>query len=229
MGTDTSPLNIRMPESASINASDIGSIVEENIDISGSVVNELYKKNILYLQCEHACENLLRFMFHITLISIFETIFFFKFVSVDEDRGILTTTNFFTQGLISKCANFSYNETAIINYILRDFVNTSQVITAGAVGLAERNIYNMGLNNLSWKYVGALSGLMLGVVTISLCCKFKIRWIYIFVENIVLVSMLGLYEFMFFETIVKKYKTETPQEISSLFVQQLQDTCRLLV
>ena len=228
---DTTPLNIRIPESLSINAAEFDATKETAVVEGGSgseCLTLACKIHVLRQHCEHICENLLRFVFHIMLISIFETIFFFKFVSVDEDRGILSTTNFYTHGLISKCANFNYNETTILNNILRNLVNASNVIQDGVAGRTERNTYNAELSYLSWKYAGGLSGLVLFLMSISLCCRFKMRWAYIIIENIALVSMLGLYEFMFFETVVKKYKTESPQEISSLFVQGLQQTCRLL-
>jgi len=41
--------------------------------------------------------------------------------------------------------------------------------------------------------------------------------------------MLGVYEFMFFETIIKKYMAESPDEISANFVKGLQSQCGLLV
>jgi len=236
-GIDATPLTLRTPESASINLSaetdlvDGASIADSTdaVKLTEEKFGGLCRKDILAQQCEHICENLLRFVFHITLISVFETIFFFNFVSIDEDRGILATADFYMRGVISKCADFTYNETAVANYILLNLVNVSQVLEQGYVGLTMRTTYNIMLRNLAWKYVGGLCGLTLCLIVVSLACKFKTRWIYIIVENIVLVAMLGLYEFMFFETIVKKYKTETPQEISSLFVQGLQKTCGLLL
>lgn len=181
-----------------------------------------------WITCEKICESLLRFLFHITLISIFETVFFFHFVSKDEDTGILGTTNFYTNSILDRCAKFSYNETAVINYLIGPYVNASAIINAGLVAGSQRTAFNASLNALSWTYVGILAGLMGGVTAVSVWRKYKIHWIYIVTENIVLVTMLGLYEFMFFETIIKKYTVESPQEISGLFVQGLQQRCGLL-
>jgi hypothetical protein len=181
-----------------------------------------------WITCEKICESLLRFLFHITLISIFETVFFFHFVSKDEDAGILGTTNFYTNSILDRCAKFSLNETAVANYLLGPYVNASAIINAGIVAGSQRTALNASLNALSWTYVGILAGLMGAVTAVSVWRKYKIHWLYIVVENIVLVTMLGLYEFMFFETIIKKYTVESPQEISGLFVQGLQKRCGLL-
>jgi hypothetical protein len=183
---------------------------------------------VVWITYEHVCENLIRFLFHITLISIFETVFFFHFVSKDEDDGILATTNFYTNSFLDRCAKFSFNETALVNYLLGPYVNASIIINDGIGARRARSESNASLNALSWTYVGILSALMAGVGVVGLACKYNIRWSYIVVENIVLVAMLGLYEFMFFETIIKKYAVESPQEISGLFVQGLQQRCGLL-
>jgi len=183
---------------------------------------------VVWITYEHVCENLIRFLFHITLISIFETVFFFHFVSKDEDDGILATTNFYTNSILDRCAKFSLNETALVNYLLGPYVNASIIINDGIGARRARDTSNASLNALSWTYVGILSALMGCVGLFAVWRKYKIRWVYIVVENIVLVAMLGLYEFMFFETIIKKYTVESPQEISGLFVQGLQQRCGLL-
>ena len=59
----------------------------------------------------------MRFNFHIFLISIFEIIFYFTFVSKDEDAGILHTTNYYTNSIINSCTNLSDAEIIYINTI----------------------------------------------------------------------------------------------------------------
>lgn len=170
----------------------------------------------------------LRFNFHIFLISIFEIIFYFRFVSKDEDNGIVQTTNYYTQSIVNSCINLSINETNLLNSILNNLVNSSEIISSGNQYANLRNAQNSSLYNLSWSYVGIIGFLQIILFLINYMLKFKIKWKHIILENIVLVMFLGLYEFMFFETIIKNYVVESPQEISALFIKSLQQQCNLL-
>lgn len=178
--------------------------------------------------CEFICDYTIRFLMHICLISLFETIFFFMFVSVDEDSGVLATTNYYTNRIINNCPNFTQNQIIIIDDILRLFVNTTRVLAAGAADSLQRTQFNMALKTVSWYYVIGLFSLLSGFIGFAKYMKYKIHWVQICGENIVLVCLLGLYEYMFFITIVRKYSTETPGEISALFITGLQNQCKLL-
>ena len=76
--------------------------------------------------------------------------------------------------------------------------------------------------------MGIIGFLQIILFLINYMLKFKIKWKHIILENFVLVMFLGLYEFMFFETIIKNYVVESPQEISALFIKSLQQQCNLL-
>ena len=54
------------------------------------------------------------FLFHILLISIFETLFFFLFISKSEDAGIQNTINGYITGVVSQCSGWSSNESAVV-------------------------------------------------------------------------------------------------------------------
>lgn len=170
----------------------------------------------------------MRFNFHIFLISIFEIIFYFRFVSKDEDTGIIATTNYYTQSIVNSCINLSINEINFLNSILNNIVNSSQIIDSGATYAYLRTTQNQNLYNLSWSYVGIIGFVQIILLLINYILKFQIRWKHIIFENFALVIFLGLYEFMFFETIIKNYVVESPQEISALFIKSLQNQCHLL-
>lgn len=173
-------------------------------------------------------EYTLRFLVHITLISVFETVFYFLFVSRDEDTGILMTTDYYTDAIVESCSRLTLNESIFINSILGQFINGSAVIRAGATAAAGRKIINAGLMRQSYFYIGGLAGVMAGIAAFAVWRRYKIAWIAIIGENLVFVTLLGLYEYMFFVTIIKNYNAETPDEISSGFVQGLQRRCGLL-
>ena len=81
---------------------------------------------------------------------------------------------------------------------------------------------------LSLIYIGILGAVQVGLLGISVVNKFKIKWRHIILENLALVVFLGLYEFMFFETIITQYAAISPDEISAQFVRGLQQRCSLL-
>lgn len=179
--------------------------------------------------CEVVTEYFLRFMLHLSLISFFETLFFFHFVSKDEDRGILATTDFYTNSVLASCSNLSGQESQFINTFLERFVNATTILQKSRLAVDSRVRFNSILNNYSWVYFGGLTAVFLGLVAFTCLKGYKMRWAFIFGENIVFVSMLGLYELMFFETIIKNYATLSPDEISGMFVGGLQKKCGLLV
>ena len=170
----------------------------------------------------------LRFVGHVFLISIFESLFFFYFVSKDEDSGILATTDFYTNTLINSCSNLTEPEITIANYVLTKFVNSSTILAQGLNSALIRERLNFAGFVLSWKYTGVLGGLQALLLFVSYYNKFKIRWSHIIWENLALVTFLGIYEYLFFSTVIKTYQTESPQEISARFVRGLQQQCHLL-
>ena len=174
------------------------------------------------------CEYSLLFLIHITLISIFETLFFFAFVSKDEDTGILSATNYYTNSIINGCVNLTLSEQEFLSKILEKFINSSTINEQGLNASKERMNYNTYLLNLSCGYIAILFSGIICVGGYANYHKIKSRWKYIISENLVLVSLLGLYEFMYFMTIIKHYSTESSAEISLLFVEQLHDQCNIL-
>jgi hypothetical protein len=179
-------------------------------------------------RCEQGVEYVLRFLFHLTLISVFETVFFFLYVSRDEDGGILQATNYYTNAIIDSCAGLNVNESAAVNSLLAPYINGSSVIGEGAAATATRAATNNGLMRQSYLYIGGLGAAMVLVAAFGLYKGYRIAWLYIIGENLVFVTLLGLYEYMFFQTIIKRYSPESPAEISAGLVRGMQQQCGLL-
>lgn len=207
---------------------DIESPKISELAISDSPIQKSEDGVIVISWFEFGIDYSLRFVGHVFLISIFEALFFFAFVAKDEDKGILATTNYYTNSIINSCSGLTKNESAFLNLILERFVNSTKVLANGDAFSNLRQATNFRLYNLSWSYVGILGGIELFLLIVSYINKFKVRWGHIIFENLALVSFLGIYEFMFFETVIKKYSTESPQEISAEFVKGLQQRCGLL-
>ncbi len=168
-------------------------------------------------------------VFHIFLISIFESVFFRLFITKSEDKGILTTVQRLVGGVTDTCKTWNHNQTVILNDILTLFVNTTHVEYQSSLAYVARANYNSTIFARSWIYVGALGSLTLVFVFVSIWRK----WIQrthirqILLENMGLVAMLGLYEYMFFSTVIYNYDSISVSEIEGNLVQILQGQCGL--
>ena len=170
---------------------------------------------------------LLRLLFHISLISIFESLFFFFYVSTLEDTGILNVVGGFIQTAANSCTNLTTPDKSFINAVLAYFVNVSQVDSQGSFALATRSQSNQRLMNISWYYVGGCSGLFVATTTYAKCRQIRIYWRKIIGENAAMILLLAVYEYMFFTTIIKPYTPITGDEITQRAVHQLNASCGL--
>lgn len=170
----------------------------------------------------------LSFGIHITLIGIFETLFYFLFVSKSEDEGIQLTINNYIQGVLTQCSSWNTNTTIYINDFLSLLINTTQVINQGQSSSIERKSYNSKLEVQAWLYVVSLFIVISSLAGFSNCSKFPIPWKRIILENLCMVTLLGLYEFFFFKTIIYNYRSLTFEELNLNIVQQLQGSCGIL-
>jgi hypothetical protein len=170
----------------------------------------------------------LRFLFHITLISIFESVFFFLYISKLEDNGINRTIGTFINGAVNSCINDSVIERNITNDFLNLFLNSTIIIQQGDAAYAARSVINNNLFMRSWIYVGGLGGLFVLLTIASVLRKVKIKWGKLVWENCVLVTMLAAYEYTFFSTVIFPYNPITGEEIARNAVWELQERCGLL-
>ena len=167
------------------------------------------------------------FLFHILLISIFETLFFFLFISKSEDAGIQNTIQGYITGVVSQCSGWSSNESTAISEFLALFLNASDVLSSASHDGDKRRYYNFMLQVQAWVYVLIL----LLVFTITALAysirKVPIKWKSVIVDNVCMILLLGLYEYFFFRTIIYKYQSLSDSELDGNIVTQLQTQCGL--
>jgi hypothetical protein len=171
---------------------------------------------------------ILKLVFHIALISVFESVFFFLYVSDLENNGLQTTVAGFITDAVNVCANFTTVERDIANAVLNTYINSSAVIAAGNVMTASRAAQNALLNTQSWIYVGGLSGVFAATILVARLRRIPIAWASLLLENFAMVALLAVYEYMFFSTIIFQYAPLSGQEIARNAVQELHADCGLL-
>lgn len=171
----------------------------------------------------------LSFTFHLFLISIFETLFFFLFISKSEDAGIQGTIQNYVQGVLTSCQGWSANETAAISDVLSLFVNVTQINSSAERAGQRRALENKRLEIQAWLYVVGMASVLIVGGGVARVRKVRIPWRRIIIENIIMVALLGLYEFTFFKTIIYNYQSLTFEELNGGILHQLQDTCGVLL
>ena len=171
---------------------------------------------------------ILKFLFHIALISIFETVFFFVFVSSMEDSGILKTVAVLTDNIVHSCRNLTTLEIDIVDVLLEPFLNATVMAQQANQMLQQRTAYNTTLFRNAWIYVGGFSALFLVGVAYAKKRRIRIRWRTLVLENLGLVFLLALYEYMFFSTVIFPFLPISGQEVANNLVLELQSTCHLL-
>ena len=171
---------------------------------------------------------LIKLLLHITLISIFETLFYFLYVSSLENNGIENAINTFINGAIKDCYNMTSEQIEVVDNIFETYINVSDVIQKGKTEEIARYKYNNHISNIAWGYVSGLSGLFIILSVYTRVRKIKINWKNIVLENLAMVILLGLYELLFFNTIVHKYQPISTEELSRDAVKKLHTNCTIL-
>ena len=192
------------------------------LDISGSIPQP--RKTIATIWIVR----ILSFGIHITLIGIFETIFYFSFISKSEDAGIQGTVQNYIQGIITDCKGWPANTTEVISEILSMLINTTQILSAASASAEKRETYNNALQLKAWLYVITLLSIIGVGGGITYWKGISVPWRRILLENIVMVLLLGLYEFFFFKTIIYNYKSLSIEELNGRFINELQTSCEIL-
>lgn len=167
----------------------------------------------------------IRFILHIVLISLFETLFFWLFISRTEDEALITLVSSYTGNLLNACQNLSVPQRAAVLDLLNLFINSTATDAAGAAAAADRAAFNGILLRASWLYFAGGVSLLAATVGAALWRRLQMRWGQIVAENLVLVLMLGAYEWMFFRTVVLRYLAVSPAELDRMVVDQVEAAC----
>jgi hypothetical protein len=217
------PENVARAAATPLLTSDLVEIPEEPKAATGELKAPVPSQREQYI-----CEIFIKLLLHITLISVFETLFYFLYVSSLENNGIIKTVNTFVNGATKSCENMTAFDIEIVDALLDPFINSTQIISDGNAEELIRTSYNKGISNQAWGYVGAMMGIFALTSTYIKYRKIPIKWGPIIAENVAMVCLLALYELMFFDTIIYPYEPISAKEIARNAVERLQGTCGLL-
>jgi hypothetical protein len=167
----------------------------------------------------------LHLVFHLLLISLFETLFFWLFISQQEDEALTGLVNTYTDRAFSPCSNMTAQQRTDLRIWVSFFLNTSTALSSADAAAADRHILNGILIRNSWLYFGGLTTTFGLLVSTALLRRLTVRWGHLVGENLGLVAMLGLYEWMFFRTVALQYHAITPAELDGMIIREFEASC----
>lgn len=162
---------------------------------------------------------------HICLISLFETLFFFLYVSRSEDDGLLNAIDSYVGSIAGDCSALPYNITADVRSLITALVPLANLSAAASSAAQTRAAHNHALQAQSWGYFGGLLGVVISLIGVARCKSYKIHIRRLLAENMALVGLLGVYEYVFFRTIVYNYTTLSHAELTWHVLTNLNATC----
>jgi hypothetical protein len=167
----------------------------------------------------------LRFSVHLSLVAIFETLFFWLFVSKTEDSALIHLVNTMSTKLLAKCSTLTNTQKVNFLDLVDIFINQTRVQSEGMEAATARAAYNNGLRTKSWLYVGGLVGLVGGLSGTVWWKRVEIHWKQLWLENLALILLLGVYEFMFFSTVVYPYESISLPELEQGLLTNIDAIC----
>ena len=166
-----------------------------------------------------------QFTMHLMLISLFETVFFWMFVSKSEDTALTGLVNNYAAGILNSCANMTQEQRTTLVDIFNALVNVTVVNQQGFAATQGRLAFNDILVRNSWLYFGGLSSLLTVLAGAAVVTKQRLPWRHMMLENLGMVTFLGLYEWMFFRTIVYRYESVSIPELDQMVTNEFITEC----
>ncbi len=161
-------------------------------------------------------------VFHIFLISAFESVFYFLYINRSENAGILAAINSYYQPLVASCStSWSPSTKQLVGYILANYIDQPAVDAAGGAASSIRAADNQQLVIWSTSYSAIC---LAACILLSSWSHFKgwhVNWKKLVGENLGFVVLLALYEIFFFRTIIYNYETLSTPELSRYIVDGL--------
>ena len=152
--------------------------------------------------------------------------FFFKFVTVSEDTAIINVFGAITSSATQGCNGLNPQDKQILDYLLNSILNGTQLQIVSNQFYQTRMTYNNSLFNMALMFFLGLFGLNIFIFVLNhYYYKRKINFKGIITDNLVMITMLGIYEYIFFSYIVFRYQTTSPEELTYDIYKNVINSC----
>jgi len=163
----------------------------------------------------------LMFIIHLSLIALFEIIFFFNVISSYENSIFINLVTSFTNPIVQKCPELTYQERVDFTDIINLLLNVTTLGPESDKSLKERSEHNYKFLVYSWLYFAGLILVSLILIACNFLKKKKVKLIKVFIDNVFMIVLLGAYEYLFFKTIILNYYVINNIELSKYVIDNL--------
>jgi len=173
---------------------------------------------------DETVERFLSILLHIVLISIFESIFFFLYITEEEKKLYTESVSDYFEDLQNNLRNsieeveLQYSDSEYINAIYNTFYENVNVDINYDIDTSANDEQNNELVRLSIYISSGLFIFWFICVVIAKLCKYKISYLKIFLENIFLIGLLMIYQYIYFTYIILEYIFIDNNIITKLFL-----------
>ena len=227
------------------NVKDLPNDIPINLSIYEKQIYILENKSFQEKYGYFIFKRFMMFIIHLSLISIFEIIFFFSVIVSYENLSMTGVIDAFASPIINKCSNFNNAEKQIFYGLVNSIINITDLNNNAANELSERTTKNNIILGYAWLYFGIITGVsLITIITNFLNFKFltlqnqeltqplvisenikinkkHVNLIKIIMDNIIMITILGLYEYLFFKTVILKYQPISNNELIQYFINKL--------
>jgi hypothetical protein len=187
----------------SVNNTESVDLSNNNTEIKIIDVKVNNVKNQLYFYYKRA----ITYIFHLLLIAFFEIIFFFYVIVKYENYALYNMSDSYINPIIEYCQNLNRTDKIYFFDIFNYLFNSTVINYIGNQDYTSRTIFNDNIIILSWIYVIIIFIIFCLLLFINIfILKIKLNYKKILLDNFFMIIILGLYEYMFFNTIIVKYK-----------------------
>jgi hypothetical protein len=200
--------------------------IENNLEINNIKIKEDNNFNLLeYLRNKkdnYYVNFIFQILLHIILLSIFETLLFFKYISKIEQEIFMEKINEYLEMVSDQ--EIKHNLIDYFDFYINYQLNNPEfeeyiygLENEYYKGIERRENYNDELEKKSYNVSIVISTIFIGFL--SLCfLRYKIRLPKMLFENFVLMMCIIIYEVWFLLVIALDYKTITSDELFYIFV-----------
>ena len=135
--------------------------------------------------------------------------------------------NTYSGAVTATCMNMTTEQRIITHDLVTYLFNRTEIDAAGILASTGRDDFNTGLQKNSWLYFAGVAGIFtsLAAATRVPVIRQRIKWGKLVGENLALVTLLGLYELMFFKTVIFPYRAVSVPELDRMVADELNMFC----
>ena len=168
---------------------------------------------------------ILAFTFHLLLIATFELIFFNFYIIQYENNAVISLSNQLVQPILDSCNKLDNISKIILDDFINLFVNETVINNNALLDKNIREKNNIYINQLSLVYYIVVISIFIFILLINYILKKKIDFVMILIDNLIMICILGIYEYIFFSNIIFQYLTLGSNELIKNVMGKLLNDC----